>query len=160
MNTADQTEGAELTSQDRDVLTNYLDRHEKRARRWLYTRYVTLAFLGLLYFNGFRSFLPAYHDAMTSFDEAAYIKQLRNSPIPTDDVTARQWLVGYTTKVAVIAAVERNGQSATLILGIIGAIMITVALICTISLISRWNDGERDIVMVRLIRYHLQKQPE
>src|SRR4051794_14958369 len=101
--------------------------------------------------------LPAYHDAMSSFDEEAYIKQPRISPIPSDEITARQWLAGYTTKVAVIAAVERNGQSASLLLGIGGSIMLTVALICTISLISRWNNGERDILMVRLIRHYVQK---
>ena len=141
MDTADKKEGAELTLQDRAVLTEYLDRHEKRARRWRYTRYVTLCFVCLLYFNGFRSFLPAHNDAMTPFDEKAYIAKLRNTPIPTDDVTARHWIVGYATKVAVISALERKAQSATLLVGITGAIMITVALIGTIFLVSRWNDG-------------------
>ncbi len=161
MDTADKKDGAELTVQERAVLTEYLDRHEKRARRWRYTRNVTLCFVCLLYFNGFRSFLPAHKEAMTPLDEAAYIKELRGSaPIPTDEVTARQWLAGYTTKVAVIGALERQEQSATLLLGIGGAIMITVALIGTILLVSRWNDGERVIVMVRFIRGYVQKQAE
>ncbi len=160
MNTADKKEEAEFTVQDRAILTKYLNRLEKRARRWRYTRYVTLCFVCLLYFNGFRSFLPAHKDAMTPLDEAAYIKQLGSDPIPADDVTARHWLAGYTTKVAVIAALERKAQSATLLLGITGAIMITVALIGTIFLVSRWNDGERIIVMVRFIRGYVQKQAE
>jgi hypothetical protein len=160
MNTADKKEGAELTVEDRAVLTEYLARLEKNARRWRYTRYVTLCFVCLLYFNGFRSFLPAYNDAMTPLDEAAYLDKLGREPIPTDDVTARHWIVGYATKVAVIAALERKAQSATLLLGIAGAIMITVALIGTIFLVSRWNDGERVIVMVRFIRGYVQKQAE
>ena len=160
MDTADKKQGAELTAQDREVLNEYLDRHEKRARRWRYTRYITLCFVCLLYFNGFRSFLPAHNDAMTPFDEAAYIKELRKGPIPTDEVIARQWLAGYTTKVAVIAALERKAQSAALLLGIGGAIMITVALIGTILPVSRWNDGQRVIVMVKFIRGCVQKQAE
>ena len=159
MDTADRKEGAELTVEDRAVLTEYLARHEKSARRWRYTRYVTLCFVCLLYFNGFRSFLPAYNDAMTPLDEAAYIKQLSSTPIPTD-VTARHWIVGYVNKIAVISALERKVQSANLLLGIGGAIMITVALISTIFLVSRWNDGERIIVMVKLIRGYVQKQAE
>jgi hypothetical protein len=158
MDTADKKEGAELTVQDRAVLAEYLARHEKSARRWRYTRYVTLCFVCLLYFNGFRSFWGAYNDAMTPLDEEAYIAKLRNTPIPTDDVTARQWLAGYTTKVAVITAIDRQVQSGNLLLGIGGAIMITVAMIGTIFLVSRWNDGERVIVMLRLIRGYVQKQ--
>jgi hypothetical protein len=158
MDTADKKEGAELTVQDRAVLTEHLARHEKSARRWRYNRYFTLCSVCLLYFIGFRSFLPAYNDAMTPFDEKEYIAKLRNTPIPTDNVTARHWLAGYTTKVAVIAALDRKAQSATLLLGIGGAIMITVALIGTIFLVSRWNDGERVIVMVRFIRGYVQKQ--
>ncbi len=73
---------------------------------------------------------------------------------------ARHWLAGYTTKVAVIGALERQYQSATLLLGMIGAIMLTVALIGTILLVSHWNDGERDIVMVKFIRCYVQKQSE
>jgi hypothetical protein len=48
MDTADKKEGAELTVEDRAVRTEYLARHEKRARRWRYTRYVTLCFVCLL----------------------------------------------------------------------------------------------------------------
>jgi hypothetical protein len=159
INTADKKGGTELTVEERTVLTTYLDRHEKRARRWRYTRYLTLCFVSFLYFNGFRGFLPAHNDAMTPLDEAAYIKQLRGSqPIPTDDVTARQWLAGYTTKVAVVAALERQTQSVAQLSGIIGAIMITVALIGTILLVNHWKDGERDIVLVKFIRGYVQKQ--
>ena len=160
MDTADKKEGAELTVEDRAVLAEYLARHEKSARRWRYTRYFALCFVCLLYLLGFHSFLPAYNDAMTPFDEAAYLDKLGREPIPADDVTARHWIVGYATKVAVISAVERKYQSATLLLGITGAIMITTALIGTIFLVSRWNDGERVIVMVKLIRGYVQKQAE
>ncbi|HWX22517.1 MAG TPA: hypothetical protein VN578_21660 [Candidatus Binatia bacterium] len=160
MDTADKKEGAELTAEDRAVLTEYLATYEKRARRWRYGRYVTLCFVCLLYFNGFYGFLPAYNDAMTPLDEAAYLDKLGREPIPTDDVTARHWLAGYATKVAVISALERNSQSATLLLGIVGAIMLTVALIGTIMLFNHWNDGERDIVMVKFIRGYVQKQTE
>ena len=160
MDTADKTEGAELTVEDRAVLTEYLARHEKRARRWRYTRYVTLCFVGFLYFNGFRSFGGAYNDAMTPLDEAAYIQQLSREPIPTDDVTARRWIVGYATKIAVISALERKSQSATLLLAIVGAIMITTALTGTVLLVNHWKDGEWVIVMVRFIRGYVQKQTE
>ena len=160
MDTADKKEGAELTAEDRAILTKYLARQERNARRWSYGRYVTLCFICLLYFIGFHSFLPAYNDGMTPLDEAAYIKKLRRDPIPTDDVIARQWMVGYTTKVAVISALERQCQSATLLLGITGAIMITTALIGTVSLVNHWNDGERIMVMVKLIRGYVQKQTE
>ena len=68
--------------------------------------------------------------------------------------------VAYATKVAVISALERKYQSATLLLGITGAIMLTVALIGTILLVNHWNDGERIIVMVRFIRGYVQKQTE
>ncbi len=158
MDTADKNEGAELTAEDRAVLTEYLARHEKRACRWRYGRYVTLCFVCLLYFNGLYSFWPACHEAMTPLDEAAYIKKLGNEPIPTDELIARHWLAGYTTKVAVIAAAERKYQSTIFLSGIIGAIMLTVALIGTISLVNHWNDGERDMVMVKFIRGYMQKQ--
>jgi len=160
MDTADKKEGTELTAEDRAVLTEYLARLEKRARRWRYGRYVTLCFVCLLYFNGFYGFLSAYNDAMTPLDEATYIEKLRRGPVPTDDVTARQWMVGYATKIAVIDALERKVQSANLLLGIGGAIMLTVALIGTVSLVNHWNDGERIMVMVKLIRGYVQKQTE
>jgi len=159
MDTASKKEGAELAVQDRKVLTEYLARLEKRARRWRYGRYVTLCFVCLLYFNGFYGFLPFYNDAMTPLDEAAYLKEFSSTPIPTD-VTARHWIVGYVNKLAVITALERKSQSTTLLLGIIGAIMLTVALIGTVLLVSRWNDGGRDIVMVKFIRGYVQKQTE
>ena len=159
MDTADKKVGAELTVQDREVLTEYLAKHEKSARRWRYTRYFTLCFVCLLYFNGFYSLSSAYDDAMTPLDEKAYIAQLSSTPIPAD-VTAQHWIVGYVNKVAVIAALERKAQSASLLLGIGGAIMLTVAVIATIFLVSRWNDGERVIVMVRFIRGYVQKQAE
>ena len=160
MDTADKKEGAELTVEDRAVLTEYLARHEKSARRWRYTRYVTLCFVCLLYLIGFQGFLPAYNDAMTPLDEAAYIQKLSRGPVPTDEVTARHWLAGYATKIAVIDALERNTQSLSLLLAIGGAIMITTALISTVLLVNRWNDGERIIVMVRFIRGYVQKQSE
>jgi hypothetical protein len=121
MDTADKKESAELTAQDREVLTKYLARHEKIARRWRYTRYITLCFICLLYFNGFYSFLSAHNDAMTPLDEKDYIAKLSTTPIPTD-VTERHWIVGYVNKVAVIAALERKAQSANLLLAIGGAI--------------------------------------
>ena len=157
MDTADKKEG--LSVEDRAVLTEYLARHEKSARRWRYTRYVTLCFVCLLYFNGFYGLSSAYNDAMTPLDEKAYIEKLSSTPIPTD-VTARHWIVGYVNKVAVIDALERKAQSADLLLSIGGAIMLTVALIGTVFLVSRWNDGERVIVMVRFIRGYMQKQAE
>jgi hypothetical protein len=160
MDTAGKKEGAELTVEDRAVLTEYLARHEKRARRWRYNRYVTLCSICLLYLIGFRGFLPAYNDAMTPLDETAYIQKLRRGPIPTDDATARLWLAGYATKIAVIDALERNSQSLSLLSGIVGAIMITTALISTVLLVNRWNDGERDIVLVKFIRGYVQKQTE
>src|ERR1700722_6031768 len=115
--TAVKKEGAELTVDDRAVLTGYLARLEKSGRRWRYTRYVTLFFLCILYFNGFRSFLPARNEAMTPLDERAYLEQISSTPIPTD-VTARHWIVGYVNKLAVISALERKSQSATLLLAI------------------------------------------
>ena len=160
LDTADKQEGAELTVEDRAVLTEYLARLEKNARRWRYTRYVTLGFVCLLYFIGFRGFLPAHNDATTPLDEDAYIQQLRKGPVPTDDATARQWIVGYATKIAVIDALERKTQSATLLLGIIGAINLTIAVIGTVLLVSHWKDGERIIVMVKLIRGYVRKQTE
>src|SRR5215472_13866673 len=111
MDTADKKEGAELTVQDREVLTEYLARLEKNARRWRYTRYVTLCFLCLLYFNGFYGLSNAYNDEMTPLDEKEYIAKLSSTPIPTD-VTERHWIVGYVNKVAVIDALERKAQSA------------------------------------------------
>jgi hypothetical protein len=122
-------------------------------------RYVTLCFICLLYFNGFYGFSSAYNDATTPLDEKEYIAKLSSTPIPTD-VTERHWIVGYVNKVAVIAALERKVQSANLLLAIGGAIMLTVALIGTILLVNHWNDGERNIVMVRLIRGYVQKQAE
>ena len=157
---ADQKEVAELTVEDRAVLTDYLARLERNARRWGYNRYVTLCFLCLLYFTGFRSFLPAYNDAMTPIDEEAYIQQLRKGPVPTDDDDARRWIVGYATKIAVIDALERKAQSASALLGIGGAIMLTTALISTVLLVSHWKDGERIVAMVRLIRGYMQKHTE
>ena len=158
MDAADKKEGTELTAEDRAILTKYLATHEKRARRWRYGRYVTLCFVCLNYFNGFYCFLPAYYDAMTPLDEAAYIKKLGSEPVPNNEFLARHWLAGYATKVAVIAAAERKYQSITLLIGIAGAIMLTVALVGTILLFNHWNDGERDVAMVRLIRGYVQKQ--
>lgn len=160
LDTPDKREGAELTVEDRAVLTDYLARLERNARCWGHNRYVTLCFVCLLYFTGFRSFLPVYNDAMTPIDEEAYIQQLRKGPVPTDADAARLWIVGYATKIAVIDALDRKTQSAGLLLGIGGAIMLTTALIGTVLLVNRWNDGERVIVMVRLIRGYLKKQAE
>jgi hypothetical protein len=159
MDTADKKEPAELTAQDREVLTRYLARHEKSARRWRYTRYVTLCFVCLLYFNGFYGLSSAYNDAMTPLDQKDYIAKLSTTGIPTD-VTERHWIVGYVNKVAVVVALERKEQSATQLLGIGGAIMLTVALVSTILLVNHWNDGEWNIVMVKLIRGYVQKQAE
>ena len=160
LDAADKKEAEELTVEDRTVLTKYLTRHEKRACRWRYNRYVTLCFICLLYFIGFRNFLPAYNDAMTPLDEKAYIEQLRKGPVPTDDATARLWLAGYASKIAVIDALDRKTQSLALLSSIVGATMLATALIGTISLFNHWNDGERDIAMVRLIRGYVQKQAE
>jgi hypothetical protein len=157
MDTADKKEGAELTVQDREVLTKYLAGQEKSARRWRYTRYVTLCLVGLLYFNAFYGLSSAYNDEMTPLDEKDYIAKLSSTPIPTD-VTERHWIVGYVNKVAVIDALERKEQLATLLLAIGGAINLTLALIGTILLVNHWNDGERIIVMVKLIRGYVQKQ--
>src|SRR5215469_2115894 len=143
METADKNEGSELTAQDREVLTRYLARQEKTARRWRYTRFVTLCFLCVLYFNGFYCVSSAYNDERTPFDEKEYIAKLSSTPIPAD-VTERHWIVGYVNKVAIIAALERKVQSANLLLAIGGAIMLTVAVIGTILLVNHWNDGERN----------------
>jgi hypothetical protein len=156
MDAVDKKEGTELTAEERAVLGESLARLERIARRWRYGRYLTLCLVCILYFNGFRSCSRAYKDAMTPLDKEAYIEKLSSEPIPTD-VTARYWIVGYVNKIAVISACERKYQSATMLSGIIGAIMLTVAVIGTVLLFYRWNDGERMIVMVKVIRGYVHE---
>jgi hypothetical protein len=154
---SDGREQTGLTIEEKAILSKSLARFERSARRWRYSRYCVLAMICFLYIKGFGAVLPAARDALTMLDKQEFIDGLSSEPIPAD-VTARNWIVGYVNKIALISAYEQKLQSATQLLATVGAIMLTGATLGTVLLLHHWNDGKRDIVIAKVLQGYLEKQ--
>ena len=104
---------------------------------------------------GIHNTLPVINSWRADFDEQAFIERLGCEEIP-EDVEFKYWIVGYINKTAILSELNRQSQGIRLFEACLGLIEITVAISALIFLVNRWNDGERRLLIAKVIRNYLE----
>jgi hypothetical protein len=145
----------ELTKREIAIADRYLSKREKQLAQWprkrwvLLTIYAVLTLIGFLIVNdGKRSI---YEDQAT---EAQVSRALGEGPAPGLE---QRWVVGSMIKISTILEARHQVVTLSLIEMAVGFMWFISGLSMVCVIILRWNTGERDALICKLLRGKLQE---
>jgi hypothetical protein len=145
----------ELTKREIAIADRYLSKREKQLAQWPLKRWLMLAMFLVFTLVGYRNI----NDGLRSINEDKAIDlqvslAIGGNPPPGQE---QRWVVGSMMKIAKVLESRYQVVAYALMqvtLGYIGVLLGVTMLILTIL---RWNTGERDALICKLLRGKLQE---
>jgi hypothetical protein len=145
----------ELTKKDIEIADRYISKREKQLAQWPYKRWLILAlFLGFALL-GYRT----VNDGMRTIQDdkatdAEVRRELGEGPPPGLE---QRWVVGAMLKIGKIHELRYQMITYSLMEVALGYVGLISAVIMVCLIILRWNTGERDALICKLLRGKLQE---
>ena len=145
----------ELTKNEIEIAARYLSKRERQLAQWPHRRWLILAIFSVFALLGYR----AVNDGMRSIhdDKAADLQVSRAVGAPPPPGQEQRWLVGTMLKLGTILEARYQVVTYALMEVALGYVQILLGASMVCLVISRWNTGERDALICKLLRGKLQE---
>jgi hypothetical protein len=145
----------ELTKSEIEIADRYISKRERQLAQWPLTRWLMVAMFSVLMLLGYRiqnDGRRSIQDDKTTDLEVS--RALRDGPPPGLE---NRWAVGSMMKISKILELRHQVVSASLIQVVFGYVMLLSGATMVCLVILRWNTGERDALICKLLRGKLQE---
>ena len=144
-----------LTKSEIEIADRYISKRERQLAQWPYRRWLILAIFSGMVLFGYRY----YSDGMRSIgdDKATDIQvsqALEKAPPPGLE---HRWAVGSMLKISKILELRHQEVTSALMEVMLGTMQLLGGAIMVVLTIVRWNAGERDALICKLLRGKLQE---
>jgi len=148
-----------LTKREIEIADRCISKREKQIAQWPRKRWVLLAIYSVLAIIGF---LIAHDGKRSIYEdqatEAQVSRALGDGPPPGLE---HRWVVGSMIKISTILEARHQVVTLSLIEMAVGFMWFISGLSMVCIVILRWNTGERDALICKLLRAKLQElQPD
>ena len=145
----------ELTKSEIEIAERFISKRERQLAQWPLRRWVILAIFSVFMFLGYRS----VSDGMRSIhDDKAMDLQVSlaigGDPPPGQE---QRWVVGSMLKIGKVLESRYQVVTYALMEVALGYIEVLLGAIMVCLTILRWNTGERDALICKLLRAKLQE---
>lgn len=145
----------ELTKSEIEIADRYISKRERQLARWPHRRWLILAIFSVFALVGYRT----ASDGMRSIhdDKATDLQVSRafgEAPPPGQE---HRWAVGTMIKIGKILELRHQVVTYALMEVAVGFMQILSGAIMVCLTILRWNTGERDALICKLLRAKLQE---
>ena len=145
----------ELTKSEIEIAERYLSKRERQLARWPRKRWLMLVIFSVFALVGYRNIKDGEHDIQDDKATDMQVSQaLEKDPPPGLE---HRWAVGSMLKVSKILELRHQVVSYALIQVVFGYVMLLSNAIMVVLIIVRWNTGERDALICKLLRGKLQE---
>ena len=145
----------ELTKSEIEIADRYLSKRERQLAQWPLRRWLMLAI-----FSGMMLFGYRYEsDGMRSIgdDKATDIQVSQALEKPPPLGLEHHWAVGSMMKISKILELRHQEVTSALMEVMLGTMQLLGGAIMVVLTIVRWNAGERDALICKLLRAKLQE---
>jgi len=145
----------ELTKNEIEIADRCISKRERQVAQWPHRRWLILAIVLVFAFIGYRT----VSDGVRSIqDDKATDSQVSrafgDTPPPGQE---HRWAVGTMIKIGKILELRHQLVSYALMEVVLGSMQILSSVIIVCLTILRWNTGERDALICKLLRGKLQE---
>jgi hypothetical protein len=145
----------ELTKVDRALADRYLSKRERQLTQWPLRRWLILIIFSVFALIGYRSVSNGQRTIRDDKVTDMQVSQaLEKAPPPGLE---HRWAVGCMMKISKILELRHQEVSCALMQIVIGYMGLLSGAIMVGLTILRWNAGERDALICRLLRAQLQE---
>jgi hypothetical protein len=146
-------DGLRLSGDEIAVAEAYLDRMEKKARKWEGRRILVLVLVVVCAYSGLWNLNEFVRDLLGR-DEV--MEKLQTVEIP-QGVPVEQWMAGYVRKVAAVYEFQERENNLLLFTGNVGLLGLIMAAILSNKLIAGWNAHKRELLIARIMRHYMKE---
>jgi hypothetical protein len=145
----------ELTKQEIEIADRYISKRERQLAQWPLKRWLILAIFSVFMVIGYRN----VSDGTQSIREdettdLAVDRALGDGPPPGEE---RRWVIGAMMKMGKLLELRHQVVTYSLIQIAVGFMTLLSGVIMVCLTLLRWNIGERDALICKLLRAKLQE---
>jgi hypothetical protein len=145
----------ELTKSEIEVANRYISKREKQLAQWPMRRWLMLAIFLAMALYGYRNLSVAERDIQD--DKATDLEVSRSLGDGPPPGLERLWMMGAIRKTAKVLELRYQVVTYALIQVAMGYVVLLGGACMVALTIVRWNTGERDALICKLLRTKLQE---
>jgi hypothetical protein len=145
----------ELTKSEIEVANRYISKREKQLAQWPMRRWLMLAIFLAMALYGYRNLSVAERDIQD--DKATDLEVSRSLGDGPPPGLERLWMMGAVRKTAKVLELRYQVVTYALIQVAMGYVVLLGGACMVALTIVRWNTGERDALICKLLRTKLQE---
>ena len=145
----------ELTKSDIEIANRWISKRERQLAQWPLRRWLILAIFSVVALLGYRS----ASDGMRSIDDDKATDIQVSLAIGGDPPPGleQRWVVGSMMKIGKVLESRYQVVTYALMQAALGYIEILLGAIMVCLTVLRWNTGERDALICKILRWKLQE---
>jgi hypothetical protein len=144
----------ELTKSEIEIADRYISKREKQLAQWPLRRWLMLAIFSVMALYGYRNVSVGERDIQD--DKATDLEVSRSLGEGPPPGLERLWTMGAIRKTAKVLELRYQVTSA-LMQAAMGYVVLLSGVMMVCVIILRWNTGERDALICKLLRAKLQE---
>ena len=145
----------ELTKRETAIADRYISKRERQLAQWPLRRWLMLAIFSVMALYGYRNVSVAERDIQD--DKATDLEVSRSLGDGPPPGLERLWMMGAIRKTAKVLELRYQVVTYALIHAAIGYVVLLGGACMVALTIVRWNTGERDALICKLLRTKLQE---
>ncbi len=145
----------ELTKSEIAIADRYISKRERQLAQWPLRRWLMLAIFSVMALYGYRNVIVAERDIQD--DKATDLEVSRSLGDGPPPGLERLWMMGAIRKTAKVLELRYQVVSYALIQVAVGYVVLLGGACMVALTIVRWNTGERDALICKLLRTKLQE---
>ena len=145
----------QLTKNEIAIADRYLSKREKQLAQWPLKRWLLLGLFSAFAVAGY--FIERSGQRSIQDDNAADIQVSQALEKPPPPGLEHHWAVGSMLKISKILELRHQVVTAALMQMVIGYVTIILNIGMVVLIILRWNTGERDVLICKVLRAKLQE---
>ncbi len=144
-----------LTKSELEIADRYISKRERQLARWPLGRWLLLVIFAVFALYGYLTLSAGERDIRDDKAMDMQVRQaLEQDPPPGLE---HRWAVGSMLKVSKILELRHQVVSYALIQVLFGYVQFLSGIIMVLLIILRWNTGERDALICKILRAKLQE---
>ena len=145
----------ELTKSEIEIAERWISKRERQLAQWPLRRWLMLAIFSVMALYGYRNVSVAERDIQD--DKATDLEVSRSLGDGPPPGLERLWMMGAIRKTAKVLELRYQVVTYALIQVAVGYVVLLGGACMVALTIVRWNTGERDVLICKLLRTKLQE---
>jgi hypothetical protein len=145
----------ELTKNEIEIADRYISKRERQLAQWPHKRWLIIVIFSVIALLGYRTSIDGLRTIQNDRAADAQVDHAIGGPPPPG--LEQRWITGSMMKISKILDLRYQEMTYAMLQVTLGYVEVLTALSMVTLTILRWNTGERDALICKLLRWKLQE---